>query len=167
MAKSWCRATPGPRKAAANDGWPNALPRLWPNRPVARRSRGDPRARSRKNYGPVEAVSGINLDVREGEIFGLIGPDGAGKTTTFQILAGIMEATSGAVEVSASPRATRAPRRLPHPDVQPVSRSERHGKHPLRGRSAARAAARKSPSAATAICACSTCTASRIAWPDV
>ena len=53
----------------------------------------------RKNYGPVEAVRGIDLEVRQGEIFGLIGPDGAGKTSTFQILAGIMEATSGAVEV--------------------------------------------------------------------
>ena len=57
----------------------------------------------RKNYGAVEAVKGIALEVREGEIFGLIGPDGAGKTTTFQILAGIMEATSGTVEVFAKP----------------------------------------------------------------
>jgi len=57
----------------------------------------------RKNYGPVEAVRGIDVDVHEGEIFGLIGPDGAGKTTTFQILAGIMEATSGAVEVFGKP----------------------------------------------------------------
>jgi ABC-2 type transport system ATP-binding protein len=57
----------------------------------------------RKNYGPIEAVKGINLDVREREIFGLIGPDGAGKTTTFQMLAGIMEATSGAAEIFGKP----------------------------------------------------------------
>jgi ABC-2 type transport system ATP-binding protein len=57
----------------------------------------------RKNYGPIEAVRGIDMEVREGEIFGLIGPDGAGKTTTFQILAGIMEATSGVVEVFGKP----------------------------------------------------------------
>ena len=47
----------------------------------------------------VEAVRGINLDVRDGEIFGLIGPDGAGKTSTFQILAGVMEATGGTAEI--------------------------------------------------------------------
>ncbi len=57
----------------------------------------------RKNYGPLEAVRGIHVEVHEGEIFGLIGPDGAGKTTTFQILAGIMEATSGVVEVFGKP----------------------------------------------------------------
>ncbi|MGA2591805.1 MAG: ATP-binding cassette domain-containing protein [Bryobacteraceae bacterium] len=63
----------------------------------------------RKHYGPVEAVRGIDLEVREGQIFGLIGPDGAGKTTTFQILAGIMEATSGVVEVFGKPaRQSRA-----------------------------------------------------------
>jgi ABC-2 type transport system ATP-binding protein len=48
-----------------------------------------------KRYGKLEAVRGIDLDVRAGEIFGLIGPDGAGKTSTFQILGGVMEATSG------------------------------------------------------------------------
>ena len=52
-----------------------------------------------KRYGAVEAVRGISLDVRPGEIFGLIGPDGAGKTSTFQILAGVMEATSGTTTV--------------------------------------------------------------------
>ena len=52
-----------------------------------------------KIYGDVEAVQGIDLDVKRGEIFGLIGPDGAGKTTTFQILAGVMPATSGEVEI--------------------------------------------------------------------
>src|SRR5580765_1095609 len=48
-----------------------------------------------KVYGAIEAVRGIDLDVRRGEIFGLIGPDGAGKTSTFQILGGVMPATSG------------------------------------------------------------------------
>jgi ABC-2 type transport system ATP-binding protein len=57
----------------------------------------------RKRYGAVEAVRGVSLDIGEGEIFGLIGPDGAGKTTTFQILAGVMEATSGAAEVFGRP----------------------------------------------------------------
>ncbi|HLJ30248.1 MAG TPA: ATP-binding cassette domain-containing protein [Candidatus Angelobacter sp.] len=52
-----------------------------------------------KRYQAVEAVRGISFEVRKGGIFGLIGPDGAGKTTTFQILAGVMEATSGSVEV--------------------------------------------------------------------
>jgi drug efflux transport system ATP-binding protein len=63
----------------------------------------------RKNYGAIQAVRGINLEVAQGEIFGLIGPDGAGKTSTFQILAGVMEATSGAAEVFSRPaRETRS-----------------------------------------------------------
>src|ERR1051326_3523685 len=56
-----------------------------------------------KKYGEIEAVRGISFDVGKGEIFGLIGPDGAGKTSTFQILAGVMEATSGAAEVLGRP----------------------------------------------------------------
>ncbi|MCE1198422.1 MAG: ABC transporter ATP-binding protein [Marinilabiliales bacterium] len=39
-----------------------------------------------KHYGPVQALKGISLDVKEGELFGLIGPDGAGKTTLMRIL---------------------------------------------------------------------------------
>jgi len=49
----------------------------------------------KKQYGSVEAVRGIDLTVAHGEIFGLIGPDGAGKSTVFQILGGVMPATSG------------------------------------------------------------------------
>ncbi len=56
-----------------------------------------------KRYGTIEAVRGLDLDIVRGEIFGLIGPDGAGKTSTFQILAGVMEATSGAVEIFGRP----------------------------------------------------------------
>src|SRR5579864_2398164 len=52
-----------------------------------------------KCYGTIEAVRGIDFEIASGEIFGLIGPDGAGKTTTFQILAGVMETTAGVTEV--------------------------------------------------------------------
>jgi drug efflux transport system ATP-binding protein len=62
-----------------------------------------------KHYGAVEAVRGIELDVGDGEIFGLIGPDGAGKTSTFQILAGVMEASGGIAEIFGQPaRAARS-----------------------------------------------------------
>ncbi len=56
-----------------------------------------------KRYGALEAVRGIDLAVETGEIFGLIGPDGAGKTSTFQILGGVMEATSGGAELLGRP----------------------------------------------------------------
>jgi len=48
-----------------------------------------------KRYGTVEAVRAITFDVAAGEIFGLVGPDGAGKTSTLQIVAGVANATSG------------------------------------------------------------------------
>src|ERR1700732_1345206 len=56
-----------------------------------------------KRYGALEAVRGISFDVHRSEIFGLIGPDGAGKTSSFQILAGVMEATSGTAEIFGRP----------------------------------------------------------------
>ena len=56
-----------------------------------------------KNYGATQAVRGISFEVKKGEIFGMIGPDGAGKTTTFQILAGVMEVSSGLTEIFGRP----------------------------------------------------------------
>jgi ABC-2 type transport system ATP-binding protein len=66
----------------------------------------------RKQYGlpqgTLTALKGISFEVAKGEIFGLIGPDGAGKTTTFQILAGVMEASGGEVAIlGAAPRQVR------------------------------------------------------------
>ena len=62
-----------------------------------------------KNYGKLVAVKEIDLTVKQGEIFGLIGPDGAGKTTIFHILGGIMEASAGQIEVlDHSPRDARS-----------------------------------------------------------
>lgn len=53
-----------------------------------------------RTFGAVTAVDTLNLDVREGEIFGLVGPDGAGKTTTMRLLTAIMAPTSGAAWVA-------------------------------------------------------------------
>jgi len=59
------------------------------------------RARSlRKTFGGLAAVDGLELAVREGEIFGLVGPDGAGKTTTMRMLCGILDPDSGEMEVA-------------------------------------------------------------------
>lgn len=52
-----------------------------------------------KSYGDVKALSGVSFAVRSGEIFGIIGPDGAGKTTLFRILATLLLADRGSVRV--------------------------------------------------------------------
>ncbi|WP_431191187.1 ABC transporter ATP-binding protein [Leptolyngbya boryana] len=56
-----------------------------------------------KHYGKTIAIRGIDLQLRRGELFGLIGPDGAGKTTTFNILGGVMEATAGDAKILGLP----------------------------------------------------------------
>jgi len=50
-----------------------------------------------KHYRTNQAVAGLSITINEGEIFGLIGPDGAGKTTTLQMLVGVLPPTSGTV----------------------------------------------------------------------
>jgi ABC-2 type transport system ATP-binding protein len=52
-----------------------------------------------KSYGDFEALRGIDLEVQAGEVYGLLGPDGAGKTTTLEILEGLRPRSSGAVSV--------------------------------------------------------------------
>ncbi|HXG32928.1 MAG TPA: ABC transporter ATP-binding protein [Bryobacteraceae bacterium] len=48
-----------------------------------------------RRFGAMAAVDGLTLAVRRGEIFGLVGPDGAGKTTTLRLLAGLLEPSEG------------------------------------------------------------------------
>lgn len=54
----------------------------------------------RKSFGALAAVDGIDLDVHAGEIFGLVGPDGAGKTTIMRLLTGILDADAGHIQVA-------------------------------------------------------------------
>lgn len=52
-----------------------------------------------KTFGATRAVTGLSLTVRAGEAYGLVGPDGAGKTTTMRLLAGALRAEGGAARV--------------------------------------------------------------------
>lgn len=53
-----------------------------------------------RRFGPVTAVDGLNLEIERGEIFCLVGPDGAGKTTTLRLLCGLLDPSSGTAEVA-------------------------------------------------------------------
>jgi ABC-2 type transport system ATP-binding protein len=53
-----------------------------------------------KRFGDLTAVDGVNLEVRRGEFFALLGPNAAGKTTTIRLLAGLMRPTAGRVHVA-------------------------------------------------------------------
>ena len=52
-----------------------------------------------REFGDVRAVDELSFHVERGEVYGLLGPNGAGKTTTLRILAGMMQPTSGSVDV--------------------------------------------------------------------
>src|SRR4029077_2255892 len=52
-----------------------------------------------KSYGEHEAVRGIDFEVGKGEVFGFLGPNGGGKTTTVEILEGYRERTAGEISV--------------------------------------------------------------------
>ncbi len=53
-----------------------------------------------KTFGTFHAVDGLNLQVRAGEMVGLVGPDGAGKTTAIRLMVGALSPTSGVVRVA-------------------------------------------------------------------
>jgi ABC-2 type transport system ATP-binding protein len=52
-----------------------------------------------KRYGAIEALAGLSLDVRPGEMFGVIGPDGAGKTTAIRLMCGLLRPDAGEIRV--------------------------------------------------------------------
>jgi ABC-2 type transport system ATP-binding protein len=76
----------------------NELPRA----PSGQRSIVSPAVsthRLRKTFGSLVAVESLDLEIHRGEVFGLLGPNGSGKTTTIRMLTGLMQPTSGDVSV--------------------------------------------------------------------
>ena len=53
-----------------------------------------------KRFGRLVAVDGLNLEVREGEVFGFLGPNGAGKTTTLRLFCALIAPTAGTAEIA-------------------------------------------------------------------
>jgi ABC-2 type transport system ATP-binding protein len=66
-----------------------------------------------KRFGGLVAVDNLALDVREGDLFGFLGPNGSGKTTTVRMLLGLVFATSGRIEVLGRPMPRAAREVLP------------------------------------------------------
>jgi ABC-2 type transport system ATP-binding protein len=54
----------------------------------------------RRTFGSLVAVHGLDLEIRRGEVFGLLGPNGSGKTTTIRMLCGLVRPTSGTAQVA-------------------------------------------------------------------
>ena len=72
-----------------------------------------------KRFGGFLAVSEVSFEARQGEIVGLIGPNGSGKTTTFNLIAGTLRPTAGSIrfegaEIASCPRTPSAGRHCPH-----------------------------------------------------
>ncbi len=53
-----------------------------------------------KDFAGVRAIDHLSFEVAEGEIFGIVGPDGAGKTTTMRILAGVLTPNAGSASIA-------------------------------------------------------------------
>ncbi len=65
-----------------------------------------------RRFGPLTAVDGLTLEIASGELFGIVGPDGAGKTTTLRMLAGVLRPSEGeawveGVNVAVDPEAAK------------------------------------------------------------
>src|SRR5690348_8810336 len=66
-----------------------------------------------KTFGDLKALDALSFDVSAGDLFGIVGPDGSGKTTTLRILAGVLRPTAGDATVVGTSVA-KDPERLKH-----------------------------------------------------
>ena len=73
----------------------------------------------KKRFGETDALAGLNFSVKPGEIFGLVGPDGAGKTTALRVLIGVMDADEGSATIAGYDIATQPDRVREHVGYMP------------------------------------------------
>ena len=85
-----------------------------------------------KRYGPLTAVDGIDLDVREGDRYGFLGANGSGKTTTIRMLLGLVHPTAGQVELLGARRVADALPRVGAVVEQPAGYGHLSGRTNLR-----------------------------------
>lgn len=64
------------------------------------------------SFGGLRAVDGVNLEIKEGQLYGLIGPNGAGKTTIFNLLTGVYRPTDGTILLDGVPLVGRKPEQI-------------------------------------------------------
>ena len=84
-----------------------------------------------KKFGSLTAVSRLNLKLEPGEIYGLIGPNGSGKTTTLKMIAGLYRLTHGSIKVEGfdiTKRPTKAKRHIGYIPDEPVAYDRLSGK---------------------------------------
>jgi ABC-2 type transport system ATP-binding protein len=87
-----------------------SAPATAPTKPaVAARTRG-----LRKEYGSTVAVDRVDLELPEGAVLGMLGPNGSGKTTTIRMLLGLVRPTQGEIELLGQPLPDGAEQTLPH-----------------------------------------------------
>ena len=65
-----------------------------------------------KRYGSIQAVNNLNLSVKKGSVFGLLGPNGSGKTTTLAMLLGVVKPQSGAFTWFGEPASADARKKI-------------------------------------------------------
>ena len=78
-----------------------------------------------KRYGAILAVDGVSLDVRAGDIYGFLGANGSGKTTTVRMILGLVLATGGDIQLLGQPMPRSARQVLPGRHAAKMERSHR------------------------------------------
>lgn len=94
MSQTVVEQAPGSRTSEPHLSDPIQTTDIRTTRPAAIRTSG-----LRKSYGQIEALRGIDLEVRRGEIFGFLGPNGAGKTTTIRCLLDLIRPSAGTIRI--------------------------------------------------------------------
>ena len=74
----------------------------------------------KRQFGSVEAVAGVDLDVARGEVVALLGPNGAGKTTTLACIGGLLSPSAGTIAVAGATKRTERERRVAYVPEVPI-----------------------------------------------